>query len=184
MIRVSEPGVGIATELDRDEAFRSYRTIRAVTLLMLAAIGVSLAALLALLFNRGHVLASNFAFSEAAKARKEALAVVSHDLRSPLGTVLLCSRMLSTSADEGSRNRIASIIQRSGALMESLIADLLDVAELENGRLRIEPRACEVRPIFDDVYASFADEAKARSITLEVGEASGVPRIFADPGRV
>lgn len=181
---VKEPGVGIATEVDRDEAMSSYRTIRTVTLLMLAAIGISFAALLAMLFNRGRVLASNYAFREAASARKEALAMVSHDLRSPLGSVLLCSKMLSACTDEQSRNRIASIIQRSGARMESLISDILDVSELEDGRLRIAPRPCDVRAIFDDVKATFAEQAKSRAIELEIDDSRAIPRVLADHGRV
>src|SRR5690606_19016771 len=74
--------------------------------------------------------------------------------------------------------------QRSGARMESLIADLLDVSELEGGRLRIEPRPCEVQAIFEDIRTTFADEAQSRGITLEIDDSSGIPGILADHGRV
>ena len=87
--------VGIATEIDRSEALAPYRSIRALTLLMLAAIGGTFAVLLAGIKHRNRILSSNYAFQQAIKARQETLAVVSHDLRAPLNNVLLCSSMIS-----------------------------------------------------------------------------------------
>jgi signal transduction histidine kinase len=131
--------VGIATEIDRFEALTPYRSIRTLTLMMLLLIAGVFAVLLVVIRHRNHVLASNYAFQEALKARQETLAVVSHDLRAPLSNVILCSKMIAN--DECNTNdvgRFAGVINRSSRQMEKLITDLLDVSEMEMGRLEVE----------------------------------------------
>lgn len=176
--------VGIATEVDRREAMAPYRTIRTLTLLMLAAIGASLLALLAVLVNRGRMRASHYAFEQAAEARREALAMVSHDLRAPLNNVLLCSGMIAANVDAGVLNQAKSIIERSGLRMKRLISDLLDVSEIEGGRLKME---CEPIPpcsLLDDVREAFAGDAKSRQVEIATNCPRDIPPILADADRI
>lgn len=176
--------VGIATEVDLREAMAPYRSIRMLTLLMLGAIGASLLALLAVLVNRGRLLARHYAFEQAAEARREALAMVSHDLRAPLNNVLLCSGMISASADPNILEQVKGIIERSGVRMQKLVADLLDVSEIEGGRLKVERRPADPCLLMDDVRDAFAEEAKSRQIQLAVDCPRDIPRILADPDRI
>ena len=72
------------------------------------------------------------------RAREELLAIVSHDLRNPLGVVLAASALLLKSRlppDKGERaRRQVEAIQRAGNRMNRLIRDLLDFASIQAGR--------------------------------------------------
>lgn len=75
----------------------------------------------------------------AIRIRDDLLAVVSHDLRNPLGTIAAATNLLShTLPTEGRGSRQVEVVRRSVSRMERLIADLLDMASIEAGALRIE----------------------------------------------
>lgn len=74
----------------------------------------------------------------ARKAREEFLAIVSHDLRNPLGVLAMSAALTARSAPPGPEGaplrRRAEIMTRATQRMEGLIRDLLDAASLESGR--------------------------------------------------
>jgi signal transduction histidine kinase len=181
---VDRLAVGIATEVDRDEAMTSYRTIRMLTISMLTVVGVSLLGLLVMLVSRGHIRASNFALGRAAEARLEVLGMVSHDLRSPLHHMLLSADLIGAARDRDTVDKAAAAIQRTGRRMERLIADLLDVFEIGEGRLRIERKPCNVAALLADVGESFEDEARLRGIAVRVDCPLGIGSMRADHERV
>jgi signal transduction histidine kinase len=176
--------VGIATEIDRSEALIPYRSIRALTLLMLAAIGGTFAVLLAGIKRRNRILSSNYAFQESIKARQETLAVVSHDLRAPLNNVLLCSNMISNTNLDPNLSRLTGMIDRSSRQMEKLISDLQDVSEMEMGRLTIEKKQFEIPDLLESIRDTFAQAARSKSIELEIAHPDKIPSLNADPDRV
>src|SRR5882724_11210636 len=74
----------------------------------------------------------------------DVLAMVSHDLRSPLAVVLLTAALIEN-AVQGHQvdvdvGRRLELIRRAGKRMERLIDDLLDVTRLEHGALTLERR--------------------------------------------
>jgi signal transduction histidine kinase len=78
----------------------------------------------------------------AVRTREEVLAVVSHDLKNPLGSISLTAQLLRRliSEDEGGermRNHLGTI-ERSVERMDRLIRDLLDMASLQAGRLKLD----------------------------------------------
>jgi signal transduction histidine kinase len=161
-----------------------YRSIRTMTLLMLSLVVMSLLALLAAIIQRGRVLASNYGFREAVKARQDTLAIVSHDLRAPLNNVLLCANMISSQTDALQLDRLTSIIKRSTGQMNKLITDLLDVSEMERGRLSIERAPCLIPTLLDAVIDTFAEEAKSKHIELVASSPPSAPIIDVDPHRI
>jgi signal transduction histidine kinase len=176
--------IGIATEVDREEALTPFRTIRMLTLSMLTVIGMSLLALLVLIISRAHIRATNYALERAGQARREVLGMVSHDLRSPLHHVLLSADLIGVETARGTVKAAAAAIQRSGRRMERLIADLLDVFEIGEGRLRIEKKSCDVASLLDDLRESFADEARERGIQVVVDCPADIGGMRADPERL
>jgi signal transduction histidine kinase len=177
--------IGIAAEIDRSEALAPYRGIRTLTLLMLLAIAISFLVLLTMLIQRARILASNYAFQQAAKARKDTMAIVSHDLRAPLNNVLLCSNMISApGTDRTTLDRLTAMITRSGRQMEKLIADLLDVSEMEAGRLKVVKKDCEVAALLDTVRDTFSENAKSKMIEFAIACPKNTPQIFVDSDRI
>ncbi|HET7501951.1 MAG TPA: PAS domain-containing protein [Kofleriaceae bacterium] len=122
---------------------------------------------------------------EAVRTRENVLAIVSHDLRSPLGTVQLSATMLMSqlAADHRARRHL-EMIHRSCLRMENLIDALLDTASIRAGRLQLAVR----REPADSVVAEALDLqeplAAERGIHLvHDGEVHGV-EILCDRDRI
>jgi PAS domain S-box-containing protein len=81
----------------------------------------------------------------ALQARDEVLGVVSHDLRNPIAAISMCARRLQTDPpeQESERRELLATIQESTAWVNRLIQDLLDVANIEQGRLSLDVGECD-----------------------------------------
>lgn len=118
---------------------------------------------------------------EALEARDDVLAVVSHDLRSPLGAIMLNATTLLRSADAGEAGarfrRKCGLIVRSAERMTRLIDDLVDLASIRSGRLSITPRPEPVQELAQEAVLGFEAIAEERKVHLErrhgQGEAGG-----------
>jgi signal transduction histidine kinase len=76
------------------------------------------------------------AATQAARAKDDILAVVSHDLRGPLHAISLAVEALRDEVPDSSK-RYLGAIERSIGRAERLIADLLEAAQIENGKLQL-----------------------------------------------
>jgi signal transduction histidine kinase len=125
---------------------------------------------------------------EAVRTREEVLAVVSHDLKNPLGAINLSANLLTRAAPEdetGARiRRHAETIQRSTQRMERLIRDLLDMASLREGRLSIERRAHPVGVLIDEALSLLGPLAVEKSLELQVQVQDRQTRLLCDPERI
>jgi signal transduction histidine kinase len=122
---------------------------------------------------------------QAVQAREEVLAIVSHDLRSPLNAVMLAASLLQTSDRIAPEDREElEIIDISAKRMQRLIEDLLDVTRLEGGkRLPIERAPLDIQTLFAEAYELFKSQAATSSITLQF-HPGDVPPVYADGHRV
>lgn len=121
----------------------------------------------------------------AVRARDDVLAIVSHDLRNPIHTISMAADLLRErlSGDEESARQI-DIISRTARRMEHLIRDLLDVARIEAGGVRIQPTEQDPAELVREAVQFQQPQARERSIRL-VGEApEAMPPIRADRERL
>lgn len=107
---------------------------------------------------------------EATRLREQVLAIVSHDLRNPLGAIqmsstLLAKRFPGASTDPRLRRHVDTI-QRSAGRMERLISDLLDVASIQAGRLAVELKDEPLGPIIDEAVEMRGPAAIESGISL------------------
>jgi PAS domain S-box-containing protein len=111
--------------------------------------------------------------AEAANESKdEFLAIVSHELRAPLNSILGYNRMLrEKSLDEARLERCCDIIERNARTQLQLIEDLLDTARIASGKLRLDLRRLDISPVI----------AAALDIVRPAAEAKGVKLWIADP---
>ncbi len=127
--------------------------------------------------------------SRAVFAREEILAIVSHDLRNPLGVVQLDAAELKTWEIPGDKDvadklrASADRILRSVGLMTRLIADLLDMAKIDAGRLDLRKQPEASRPLIEDVLRILEPLAHAKQITIEK-ELTEAPPVNADRDRI
>lgn len=102
---------------------------------------------------------------EAIQARDGLLAVVSHDLRGPLDVVSLALSLLETTADEKQLGLLARG-RRGIDRMKRLIEDLLDVARMDAGTLKVAPESVKIVDVIDEVYELHRPLANEKRIEL------------------
>src|SRR5690606_4388819 len=101
-------------------------------------------------------------------ARDDILGIVSHDLRSPLGTITTTADMLlDLNPDGEDRIRYLQMIRRSAKTMDRLINDLLDVTQTENGTLALDAAPTEASPIVAEACDLMRPIAAEKSLRLE-----------------
>ena len=102
--------------------------------------------------------------------RRDFVANVSHELKTPLAVIRLCAETLEGGADEdpAARSRfLAQIIQQSERL-SFLILDLLSIARIEAGREALRPQAVDSAEALADCVARHQDQAGRMGVTLTV----------------
>ena len=124
---------------------------------------------------------------EALRAREDLLAIVSHDLRNPLGVVLASSALLLKSSlpperEERARRQVEAI-QRAGNRMNRLIRDLLDFASIQAGHLSVSTRPQAVGDMVTEVLETLEPLAAAKSQRLH-GDVPAGMEIRCDHDRV
>jgi PAS domain S-box-containing protein len=97
------------------------------------------------------------------------LAIVSHDIRDPLGTILFAARRLQDIADAGSAaKKHADMVERGVHRIQHIVGDLLDLArEREGEGISIEPRPADLRYLCRQIVDELEAKARDRQITLE-----------------
>jgi PAS domain S-box-containing protein len=120
----------------------------------------------------------------ATRARDDVLAIVAHDLRNPIQTVLTAASLLARPLAEQDRQRHVEVVQRSVKAMDRLIGDLLDVARIESGTLSVNPAPVDIRALLDQALEPFAGPARARRIKLDVESAADLHPLIADHDRL
>jgi PAS domain S-box-containing protein len=123
----------------------------------------------------------------AVESRDNLLAVVSHDLRSPLSAIHFSAKLLQRAPAEGERRqnrRQLEVIARAVDRMNHLIDDLLQAATIEAGTFTVQPQREEVRPIVDEVLQAFESHAQNRGIHLSREVAERLPPARCDRLRV
>jgi signal transduction histidine kinase len=120
------------------------------------------------------------ALERALSARDEVLAIVSHDLRSPLSNLSMALDILGeVELAPEERGRVSGMARRAVDRMERLISDLLDVARIEQGGLALELDDHDAAQLACDVVDGMRIAAERRGVELAVHApgAHGVVRV-------
>jgi len=104
---------------------------------------------------------------QAARARDEVLAIVAHDVRNPLQTILSAISMLSLTSDEEKRQRALDIARRSTQELQRLTSDLLDVARIDAGTFAIRQERVDFRALLHEAIERVDPQALDRGIALD-----------------
>jgi two-component system cell cycle sensor histidine kinase PleC len=118
------------------------------------------------------------------RAKSEFLAKMSHDLRTPLNAILGFSEIMGKELFGPLGNPryhdYCSDISRSGQSLLAVIADILDMAELEAGKVKIERQTLPINDILREAFDAVRKEADAKGITL-VDDMIASGTLYADP---
>jgi signal transduction histidine kinase/CheY-like chemotaxis protein len=121
----------------------------------------------------------------ASRAKSRFLAVVSHEVRTPLNGVLGMANLLLDSGLSPEQQTYAKSIKTSGEALLSLIEEILDFSKIEAGRLDLESIPFDVSNLVTDVVELLAPRAQAKGIEIAAEIADDIPaRVFGDAARL
>jgi signal transduction histidine kinase len=135
----------------------------------------------------GELAARDEALRTADRLRRQMLADVSHELKTPLTAMrgyLETLRMSDVNLDQFTRERYFQTIERETLRLDRIVQDLVDLARLENGVGAIEARVFAIERVFEHVVARHEKDAAERGVTLRPSVGEGADQIVADPDRI
>ncbi|HEX9719076.1 MAG TPA: HAMP domain-containing sensor histidine kinase [Ramlibacter sp.] len=116
--------------------------------------------------------------------KDEFLAIVSHELRSPLSAIAGWVHILQSGASPEDFENGLEVIQQSVGVQTKLIEDLLDISRIASGRLRLVVQPAEPRSFIDAAVEAIRPAADAKGIRVrKVLDLSAGP-VAGDPGRL
>jgi len=113
---------------------------------------------------------------EAVAAKSAFVAMISHELRTPISAIMAGAARLHSDAPESSSKVQAQLIADAGALMRGLLNDLLDFSRLEAGRMSVEKTPFNLRQTIADTLRLWRPEAARKGLRLRVKGAAALPR--------
>jgi len=135
----------------------------------------------------GRIVEQMDALRHADESRRDMVANISHDLRTPLAalqgyidTLLIKDQALS---DEEKR-RYLEMASKNSMRVGELIADLFELARLESDQASAHKEPCAINELVQDVAGKFALEAEEREIGLEFEIPEQAPFVSADVGLI
>lgn len=119
-----------------------------------------------------------------ASFQKNFFAMVAHDIKNPLMGVSGFAELLELKLADPKLLDYARHIQSSARALTALVNDLVDLAAIESGKLRVERVRAEPARIAEEVAARVRVAAEARRIAFALALASGLPELRCDPLRL
>ncbi|HJQ38512.1 MAG TPA: hybrid sensor histidine kinase/response regulator [Thermoanaerobaculia bacterium] len=122
---------------------------------------------------------------ETDRAKDEFIAIISHELRTPMTSILGWTRMLALGGlDEHTRREALDALERSTLAQAKLIEDLLDESRIASGKLRLDLRALDLRTVLASAVSMARPAAEAKGITLSLACGEEPYHVFGDPSRL
>jgi signal transduction histidine kinase len=144
---------------------------------------------LAQAFNRmaGDLETRTSAMEASDRTRRQLLADVSHELKTPLAAIrgyVETLAMPELPLDDNTRRRYLDIVGEETTKLEQIVGDLLDLARLEGGGLTLAPEAVSVSRLFRRVNDRHERELVENQITLDTCVEPGATELWADAARI
>ncbi|MCA1991593.1 MAG: PAS domain-containing protein, partial [Coleofasciculus sp. S288] len=119
------------------------------------------------------------------RIKDEFLAVLSHELRSPLNPILGWAKLLrSRRLDEQATTRALETIERNAKLQAQLIEDLLDVSRILRGKLVLNVAPVNLAATIEAALETMRLAAEAKGIQIQTVLAPNVGRVKGDSARL
>ncbi|HEY9831870.1 MAG TPA: PAS domain S-box protein [Stenomitos sp.] len=129
--------------------------------------------------------AARNAAQEANRMKDEFLAILSHELRSPLNAILGWTQMLRTRKfGEAATARALETIERNARAQTQLIEDLLDVSRIIRGKLNLNIYPLNLASVIEAAMNTVGPAADAKGIHMEFISTAGTRLISGDAGRL
>ena len=124
----------------------------------------------------------------ASELKTKFLSNVSHEFRTPLNSIISLARLLMERMDgelTAEQMKQVRYIESSARDLQEMVNDLLDLAKVEAGKIRIRPRSFEVHELFSALKGMLKPLlADNTSVELVFEDAEDLPRLHTDEGKV
>ncbi len=119
------------------------------------------------------------------RIKDEFLAVLSHELRSPLNPILGWANLLQTREfDSAALKKAIATIERNAKLQAQLIEDLLDVSRILQGKLNLNMFPVNLVYVIDAALETVCLAAEAKNIQIHKTLNTSVEQVLGDSGRL
>ncbi len=119
------------------------------------------------------------------RLKSDFLATVSHELRTPLNSIIGFSDVLSSiqSLDE-KQHRYVENIQRSGRMLLEMINDILDLAKIESGKMKVRLSEFQIRAVIAAQCDMARPLTERKNIDLDCDVDAKLPALYQDQSKV
>lgn len=119
------------------------------------------------------------------KSREQFMATVTHDLRSPLNTVIGYTDLLERTELSRSQSHYLNHLKKSSDYILHLVDDLLDLSKLEAGKMTIENLSFNPRNLIEDTVENAVPVQKCEEVDVKVEVSEDLNRMVkSDPFRI
>lgn len=99
-------------------------------------------------------------------AKSEFLFNMSHDIRTPMNVILGYNQLMKSQLTEPKQLDYQKKIEQSGKLLLAIINNVLDMARIESGKMKVDENYEIVGEIVDEIISTFSSEAEEKGIHL------------------
>lgn len=116
------------------------------------------------------------------------LANMSHEIRTPMNAIIGFSNLLNDrDIESGQKKELTSLIVKNSNSLLNLIDDIIDIAKIEAGQLKINLKECTVKALLNDLLLEFSEIANTNenlSIKIDTKPIDKDIKVLADPYRL
>lgn len=123
------------------------------------------------------------ALKEASELKSRFLSYMSHEFRTPLGSIRSIVRILLDELDgplTSEQRKQVTFVQGAAVELNEMVNDLLDLAKIEAGRLSISPAWFEMVDLFHAIRGMFKPLLTTDAVSLILEEPTQIPPIYTD----
>jgi len=118
-------------------------------------------------------------------AKSRFLAMMSHDIRTPLNGVIGMLALLDDDALPAEQRRTVNIARASGQQLRVLLDDIIDLARAEAGKMQLAVRATDINNLLGDSASFWRYLANEKDLAIELVVAESLPEwVLVDPVRL
>lgn len=119
------------------------------------------------------------------RIKSEFVAVMSHEFRTPMNSILGMAEVLSKTKLTDTQQRYLSVLSESATGLLGLLNDILDLSKIESGKLDYEVASVNVGELIHKTAALFQSQARHKNVSLTVEIAADMPaRCLSDGTRL
>jgi len=123
---------------------------------------------------------------EAVRRRDQFLAMLSHELRNPLGAVVTATGLLRSGSPSAKENpeRLLDVLERQSQQMARLLDDLLEASRVTQNKIELRKTIVDLRSVIRDTVEALRSQVDARAIELNLNLADEPLYVLGDPARL